>query len=122
MLDTTKIKIRNHVDENGKPAGGNAEAEAHAGDGSAAYGYPAVTVTFQDGPLGRGADRKPRNGAFVEDLIYIALKRIEFYNRCGFQCPENDKAIDHLAAALNILDERTKRRENQGVEGTHEGA
>lgn len=115
MLEPDKIEIRNQLDADGKPAGGHARVFTHSGLSDAVY------VRFQDGPLGRGPDRKPRNGAFVEDLLYIAQKRLEFYNRAGFACDENDAAIHAIKQALEALISRTSRREAAGVEGTHEG-
>lgn len=115
MLEPEKIEIRNQLDADGKPAGGHARVFTHGGLSDALY------VRFQDGPLGRGPDRKPRNGAFVEDLLYVAQKRLEFYNRAGFACYENDRAIESIKNALGVLADRTSRREAQGVEGTHEG-
>jgi hypothetical protein len=78
-------------------------------------------IAWQRGPLGRGADRENPNGAFVEDIIAAAQDRLEFYQRSRFNCEENATAIRHLQAALEVLDGRTKRRESQGTEGTHQG-
>ena len=119
MLDTTKIRIRNCLDANGKPAGGNAVVTTQVNSGDA-MGYLAevVRVSFQDGPI---LDAHGRNGAFVEDLLWIALKRIEFYNAAGFACDENTEALRHIDDALAALGRRTARRVAQGVEGTHKG-
>jgi hypothetical protein len=102
------IKIRNFVDEDGNPAGGFV-----VGTG--------LQISFQDGPLGRGADRKAPNGAFVEDIIRGCAERLEFYQRGKFKCSENEKALTHLQMALEILEARTSRREAEQTEGTHEG-
>jgi hypothetical protein len=96
------------TDHNGKPAGGHT------------YGV-GFAIAWQNGPLGRGDKRKKPNGAFVESIIHAAKQRIEWYNMMGFECEENNKAIAHLEAALKVLDDRTNRREDAGVEGTHEG-
>ena len=80
------------------------------------------TIAWQNGPLGRGEERKEPNGAFVEDVIAAALQRLEFYQTVGdgkFACAENEKAITSLMDALRELDNRTKRREAEGTEGTH---
>ncbi len=92
---------------NGKPAGGRVECIG-------------LSIRWQNGPLGRGHDRLKPNGAFVETVIQAALQRIEFYEEAGFECSENKEAIKYLQGALNILDLRTKARESEGVEGTHE--
>lgn len=97
------------LDEHGNPAGGVTSAMG-------------LIVTWQNGPLGRGADRQEPNGAFVETVIAAAKDRIEFYQADErFNCAENAAAIAALGQALDHLEARTKRREAAGVEGTHEG-
>jgi hypothetical protein len=100
------FKSEHWLDQNSNPAGG-----CTSGTG--------FTISWQNGPLGRGVDRKEPNGAFVEDVIDAARDRIEFY-QAHFPCPENEVAIGHLKNALRVLDERTESREERGVEGTHE--
>ena len=97
------------TDEQDRPAGGV----------STGRGF---TISWQNGPLGRGADRKEATGAFVEDIIDAARQRIGFYQdasggRCA--CEENAEAIHYLTMALNALDQRTQAREARAVEGTH---
>ena len=77
------------------------------------------TVSWQNGPLGRGAHRNEPNGAFVEDVIDAAMDRIRFYQQSEFACDTNTEAIRHLELALDALDRRTRERENREVEGTH---
>lgn len=91
----------------GKPAGGHANGVG-------------MNILWQNGPLGRGADRLAPNGAFVETVIAAVVQRLEFYEEAGFECAENKRAIWHLTCALDQLDARTKARESEGVEGTHE--
>lgn len=93
-------------DVNGNPAGG-----VSCGKG--------FTISWQNGPLGRGAERKEPNGAFVETVIAAAKDRIEFYQKSQFNCEENARAILHLQAALDVLNSRTQEREKRAVEGTH---
>ena len=102
-----EFKARNHIDEKGNPAGGRVTSVG-------------LIIDWQDGPLGRSPNREEANGAFVETVIAAALQRIQFYQDAGFKCIENVVAITHLKAALDVLDERTKSREVEGVEGTHE--
>lgn len=97
----------NRLDEQGRPAGGSV-----VGTG--------LTIVWQDGPLGRGADRKPPNGAFVEDVIDAARQRIEHYQAGQFACEENAEAIGYLTKALECCDRRTREREARAVEGTHQ--
>lgn len=111
MLDEAKIDCENFTDEAGKPAGGVAYIEL-PGDREVVY------VKFQNGPI---LESGGRNGAFVEDLLFIAKQRIEWYNAVGFSCPENLKALQGIQEALGALEARTQRRIAQGVEGTHKG-
>ncbi len=99
----------NHVDENGNPTGGNVRGVG-------------LSIDWQDGPLGRGEDRKEPNGAFVETVIAGAKQRLEFYQTANggkFNCAENALTIDFLSAALEMLNSRTTKREARAVEGTH---
>lgn len=77
------------------------------------------TIGWQNGPLGRGDERIEPNGAFVEDVIDACADRIKFYQASEFACDANQKALEHLEAALECLDSRTKDREAREVEGTH---
>jgi len=102
----TPIKQEHWTDFQGSPAGGITEGTG-------------FTISWQHGPLGRGADRKEPNGAFVENVIKAVIGRIEFYQETNFMCPENQAALDCLASALDVLNSRTQRREVAGTEGTH---
>lgn len=73
-------------------------------DGNPAGGVTEATgiaIHWQNGPLNVDGIRKAPNGAFVEDVI------------------ENAVALGHLRAAAEVLEERTRNREDRGVEGTH---
>lgn len=87
--------------------------------GGVTYG-PGLCISWQNGPLGRGDDRKEPNGCFVETVISAVIDRIEFYQAGKFRCPENQVAIDHLRTALGALEARTASREARSVEGTHQ--
>jgi len=87
--------------------------------GGVSYGR-GFTISWQNGP--RGADGPPDrgvNGAFVEDVIDAVIGRLEFYQRSEFRCVENSLALEHLKAAAERLDARTKDRQARQVEGTH---
>lgn len=94
------------TDAAGRPAGGQSFGVGFA-------------IAWQNGPLGRGPERRPPNGAFVEDIIAAAADRLRWYQASGFACDENAEAIDHLHRALAALERRTAAREARGVEGTH---
>ena len=104
----SEINQEHFVDSEGRP------------DGGTTYG-PGFAIGWQKGPLGRGDERKPQNGAFVEDIIQAAIGRIHFYQKSKFYCEENAEALIHLHKAAEALDQRTKRREAANVEGTHAG-
>ena len=67
-----------------------------------------------------GPDRSEPNGAFVETVLEAVLQRIEYYQE-RFPCNENAEAMVGIKFAISSLKSRTKRRTEQGVEGTHEG-
>ena len=104
MVDQ-KIEYANHT-ENGMPAGGYVTGVG-------------LVIKWQNGPLGRGENRKEPNGAFVETVIRAALQRIEYYQASQFACRENALAITKLEEALMWLNKRTANREARNVEGTH---
>lgn len=108
MLDS--FAAENFEDRDGNPAGGYVKGIG-------------LAIEWQDGPLGRGEERRHPNGAFVETVIAAVVQRIEFYQRTAdrrFACRENALAITHLEEALHWLQARTAKREARGVEGTHE--
>lgn len=98
---------KNVSDENDNPTGG-----VVVGTG--------FTISWQDGPLGRGGDRKAPNGAFIEDVLQACVQRLEFFQASMFECMANLEAIANLRMALVHLDKRTKDREARNIEGTHE--
>ena len=101
------ISSRHDLDANGNPAGGITTATG-------------IEIQWQNGPLGRGKDRKEPNGAFVESVIQAALERLQFYQNGKFKCRENALAITKLEEALHWCNHRTKNREKREVEGTHQ--
>lgn len=93
-------------DANNNPAGGSTFGRG-------------FSISWQNGPLGTGKDRREPNGAFVEDVIAACADRIEYYQRSKFACERNAEALYHLACALDSLRARTVDRQNRDVEGTH---
>lgn len=106
MNDIKNCIYQNINDDDGNPGGGT-----FTGTG--------IKIEWQNGPLGRGAERKEPNGAFVETVINAAKQRIEYYQESKFNCRENAMAITKLDEALLWLNKRTLDRENRQVEGTH---
>lgn len=109
MNDIKNCRLQNSLDGNSNPTGGFVTGKG-------------LEIHWQDGPLGRDADRKDPNGAFVETVLSAVLQRIEFYqtaNNKKFACRENALAITKIEEALHWLDSRTQSREARKVEGTH---
>ena len=99
-------EYNNDSDVNGNPHGGF-------------YRSVGCEIIWQKGPLGRGAERSEPNGAFVENVVDAAIKRIQFYQDSKFNCRENAIALTHLETAALWLNKRTQDREEREVEGTH---
>lgn len=102
-----EIISHHNFDDNGKPAGGVTTSTG-------------LEITWQNGPLGRGEDRQEPNGCFVETVIAAAIDRLKWYEDGEFACKHNREALYHLDQAQQWLDQRTKAREELGIEGTHE--
>jgi hypothetical protein len=101
-----QIKSSHRIDENGNPTGGRTTGVG-------------IDIEWQDGPLGRGDERKDPNGAFVEGVIEAAADRLRFYQSGKFACRENALALTKLEEALHWCQHRTAAREARAVEGTH---
>lgn len=99
----------NSKDMNENPIGGNV-----VGIG--------IEIYWQDGPRGQeGTDELlPPNGAFVEDVLWAALQRLEFFQDSKYRCRENALAITKIEEALFILKDRQLSRSERNVEGKHE--
>ncbi len=100
------LKGEHVTDENGNPAGG-----VTFGDG--------FTIGWQNGSRVGGEDPNAPTGAFVENVIAACADRLAWYQQSKFKCEPNEKALEYLEAALEILNARTVDRETRGVEGTH---
>lgn len=101
-----QMTAENRKDANDNPTGGSVRGVG-------------LSIDWQDGPLGRGDERKEPNGAFVETVIAAAHQRLEFYQDSKFNCAENAEAIRCLKSAIEALNSRTSKREARAVEGTH---
>jgi len=75
---------------------------------------PFIQVVFQAGiPTQVGV-----NGCRVEDVIRVALDKLERF-QCGpLSCDENAEAIRYLQLARHSLADRIQRRREQGVWNT----
>lgn len=115
------LVAENKVDENANPTGGDVRLDLDtSGDGKS--DFPVLLVKWQDGPRGQeGTDELlPANGAFVEDVIWAALQRLEFFNDGKYRDRANSMAVTHLEQALQALKDRQLERSHRNVEGKHE--
>mgnify|MGYP001617179358 CR=1 FL=1 len=104
---TQVLECENVHDANDNPTGGSVRSNG-------------LAIDWQNGPLGRGADKIEPTGAFVEDVILAALQRLQFYNKGKFSCRQNSLAITHLEEALHWTQDRHEDRERRAVQGMHE--
>lgn len=72
-----------------------------------------LDVKFQDG----GTATTDKNGAYIEDLLIVALAKLEEYNK-GMPSRENSLAITKIEEALLWLHYRKEERKYRGVYGT----
>lgn len=73
-----------------------------------------IRVVFQSGfPQQVGI-----NGCRIEDVISLAIARLEDYQQGPLACPENEDAISALNIAVRSLEDRLRRRREQGVLNT----
>lgn len=73
-------------------------------------------IRFQNGPIAEVGV----NGVTHEALIAILIDRLEGFQAGEYANEYNDKALQKLKRAQEILQERTKERMARNVEGTHE--
>lgn len=71
-----------------------------------------VRIEFQEGPEANGI-----NGCQTEDVLELLITRLEQFNAGPMRCRENACAKTHLEEARFWLWERTRKRQEQGVEG-----
>lgn len=108
-LNVQPLENTNGTDDDGNPTGGNVRGKG-------------VKIDWQNGPRGKNANGKlaDSNGAFVEDVIYAAKQRLEFFQNSKYSHDANARAITHLDEALRALNSRRQERAERGVEGQHE--
>ncbi len=74
---------------------------------------PLVSIRFQIGPVKEFG----HNGVQIEDIIDILVERLEAFQKGPYRCRTNALAITNLEQARMWLQERTRKRTAQGVEG-----
>lgn len=75
-----------------------------------------LKVLFQNGPIKEAGV----NGITQEALLAIIEDRLVGFQSGPYACADNAEALDHIRAAMECLQRRTKARIARGVEGTHE--
>ena len=86
-------------------------SSAHHGD---VFEAPFIRVSFQSGlPREVGL-----NGCRIEDVIDVALGKLNQYQSGPLACEENAEAVRYLKLAKQSLLQRTQRRQEQGVLNT----
>lgn len=105
-----------------KPGAGNAchryeISGFNADTNPSAHGMNIVgaVVLFQNGPI----NEVGVNGVTQEALLAIIEDRLVGFQSGPYACTENAKALEHVRAAQEVLQSRTKARMARGVEGTH---
>jgi hypothetical protein len=78
------------------------------------FNRPVIDITFQSGPI----PDVGYNGCTVEQVIDALVERLEGFQQGPLVSAENFQAIVSLKVAKFWLMERTKKRREQGVEGT----
>lgn len=113
------LVAENVLDENENPTGGCVVLHV---DKRGDTEYPALIVNWQDGARGEqgSTELAPPNGAFVEDVLWAALQRLEFFNESKYRDRANSLAITHIEQALQALKDRQLERSFRNVEGKHE--
>lgn len=71
-------------------------------------------IEFQKGPINEFGV----NGCSEMDLLAVVLHRMHCFQQTEFACPENDKVMGHVQAAMAQLEARKASRVARGVEGT----
>ena len=104
------LEIINSVDKDGNPAGGFCVYNSY---------WNGLNIQWQNGPLCVDGVRQEPNGAFVEEVLQCCIYRMQFYQNSKFACDYNQRALEHMQAALTELNARTADREQRSVEGTH---
>lgn len=76
-------------------------------------------LTFHEGPLA-GENAGDVNGVMIENLLAIVIDRLHMHQASKYACEENGFALTNCENAVMWLKDRTAKREERKVEGTHE--
>lgn len=102
------IIARNLRDADDNPTGGDVKGKG-------------LEIKWQEGARSKdGEALADSNGAFVEDVIWTALQRLQFFQESKYKTRENALAITHLEKSLFWLNHRRLQRAARGIEGRYE--
>ena len=76
---------------------------------------PVISLQFQSGPV---KEQDGRDGCQIEDVLQVLIDRLTVYQQGNYRCRENSIAITKMEEAKLWLQDRTRRRTEEGVEGT----
>lgn len=117
------LQAENMLDSRENPTGGEVRLQVKK---RSQEQFPCLIIEWQDGPRGTtdNADGSTTlaapNGAFIEDVLWAALQRLEFFNQSKYRDRANSLAITHIESALQALKDRQLERSYRNVEGKHE--
>jgi hypothetical protein len=93
----------------------NYEVRAKRHDGGQDMEKPVLgKIHFQTGPVPSAG----LNGIFQQDLLDILINQLGAFQNGPYPSDEGAEALDHLKAALELLNKRQKDRIARGVQGT----
>lgn len=75
-----------------------------------------ISIPFQYGPI----KEVGTNGLTLELHLAICIDQLIGYQSSKYACDENAQALDACVHAMRMLESRTNKRIDRGVEGTHE--
>ena len=90
------------------------DRQASHPDGTQFFVHEHAYVRFQNGPIKENGV----NGVTQEALLAIVIDRLRSFQAGPFSCGENQNALEHCKAALDMLKHRTRERIARGIEGT----
>ena len=96
----------------GAPSRGGAETLYLVQDTEGEY---LTTLKFQDRPIPAGV-----NGLTNEFLLEVVIDRLKGFQGGEFPCDHNQRALDKIEEALEILIDRHEEREKRNVQGKYE--
>lgn len=113
-----RLRAINVTDDAGNPTAGQVQLVTGAPDSD---NVEALKIVWQSAPRGKadGTLAAP-NGAFIEDVLWAAHQRLEFFQDSKYRDRGNALAITHIEGALQALKDRQLERSYRNVEGKHE--